>query len=348
MEISKRITWIDCAKAVAMIAVVIDHSGDFIYDSYWVRLATYYAVTLFILLSGVSTWLAVQKGKRITLVSQGKKAIKLFIQYACATLITVICFNRFFDLKTYISCLFSFNAQFIYYFLFLYLQILLVSPFLIEWCKICNNQKCSLIFHLFTVIILAVFCAFSIKYTYTLPLEIGGQYLFGGTYLLVYYLGVLLANYKCFEIDQKFLKKLAIVSIILWVVWYYLYGSGKLIIDDYLTWFWGNERRPPKIQMIIYTVITLFVCYSVFSLLEMSKNRIVKGVMQFITYIGRNTINIYLYHMWVRALMTNLFPDIQNVLAKWIVYFIPMLVLPVIMVNVSVKLFHKFMGDCIK
>lgn len=51
----KRIQWIDCAKAVAIVAVAVDHSNRVIYTNPAIAKASYFSVTLFILLSGITT-----------------------------------------------------------------------------------------------------------------------------------------------------------------------------------------------------------------------------------------------------------------------------------------------------
>lgn len=58
----RRIEWIDCAKCIAIIAVAVDHSNGFLYTKSIVATASYYSVSLFVLLAGVSLWIAYEGG----------------------------------------------------------------------------------------------------------------------------------------------------------------------------------------------------------------------------------------------------------------------------------------------
>lgn len=50
---SDRILWVDCTKAVAIFAVVVDHSYRWLYNSAAIQCASFYSVTLFVLLAGM-------------------------------------------------------------------------------------------------------------------------------------------------------------------------------------------------------------------------------------------------------------------------------------------------------
>ena len=82
----QRYGWIDCVKAIAIFAVVMDHSSDFFFNNRWLTTASYFAVALFILLSGLTLSLKHNRCP-ITLVHQIRKIAKLFAHYAFATLI---------------------------------------------------------------------------------------------------------------------------------------------------------------------------------------------------------------------------------------------------------------------
>ena len=58
-----RIEWIDCAKLIAIIAVAVDHCNGFLYTKPHVAVASYYSVSLFVLLAGISIWNAYTRGK---------------------------------------------------------------------------------------------------------------------------------------------------------------------------------------------------------------------------------------------------------------------------------------------
>lgn len=127
---NNRLLWIDCAKYVAIIAVAIDHTNGFLYDNKTLAFASYFSVSLFILLSGLSSVIS-SSNKFKGFQHQFKKVMRLFISYSIATLILFIYYRRFFDLKQYIDTLLNFNIQGPYYFLVFYFQLALITPLLV-------------------------------------------------------------------------------------------------------------------------------------------------------------------------------------------------------------------------
>lgn len=51
---NERINWIDCAKLIAMIAVLVDHSNNLLYSDVRIAYASYFSVSFFVILSGIS------------------------------------------------------------------------------------------------------------------------------------------------------------------------------------------------------------------------------------------------------------------------------------------------------
>lgn len=48
-----RIKWVDCAKAMAIMGVIIDHNNGLLYTNQAIARASYFAVGVFILLAGM-------------------------------------------------------------------------------------------------------------------------------------------------------------------------------------------------------------------------------------------------------------------------------------------------------
>lgn len=55
----QEIKWINCAKAVAVFAVLIDHTNGILYTNANIAMASYYSVSLFILISGMLSFTSV-------------------------------------------------------------------------------------------------------------------------------------------------------------------------------------------------------------------------------------------------------------------------------------------------
>ena len=58
----QEIKWINCAKAVAVFAVLIDHTNGILYTHANIAMASYYLVSLFILISGMLSFTSVLNG----------------------------------------------------------------------------------------------------------------------------------------------------------------------------------------------------------------------------------------------------------------------------------------------
>lgn len=175
-----RIEWIDCAKLIAVIAVAVDHCNGFLYTKPLVATASYYSVSLFILLAGISLWTAYERGHVVSFASQFQKILKILIAYATATCIGTCIIHKQFDLRTYLGYLISFNIQGPYYYLVFFMQLLIVAPILIKWCWFVNRKKYKWVLQLGTIGCLGWLSYVSINYTYILPVHGGGQFLGGG------------------------------------------------------------------------------------------------------------------------------------------------------------------------
>lgn len=170
----KRTCWIDCARAVAIFAVITDHCYGILYSNRMIAYASYFSASLFVMLSGVSIWAAVQNGKELSFQKQIRKVLKMFIQYALATLVVLVSSTCFFDLRTYISWTINFSALPPYYYFVFFFQLLLISPILVGWCQFCNRQGKKIIWHLSTLGFLGFISFVSIHYSHILPVHGGG------------------------------------------------------------------------------------------------------------------------------------------------------------------------------
>lgn len=324
----KRIEWIDCAKLMAITAVVTDHCNGFLYTKSFIANASYFSVSLFVLLAGISTWISCQNGKEISFAHQFEKAKKLLCAYAIATLIVLCVAQRKFDLKTYLSYLIGFNIQAPYYYIVFFLQLLMIAPVLVNWCKFVNSKKCKWIMQLATMSFLGWLAYISINYTYILPVHGGGQFVWGGTYVILYYLGMLLSSNGVFEQSRSKRMLITFFCTVMAILWVCLMTDGKLPFDRWMSPYWGYGFNPPSINFMVYSLLVLFICYGVFSLLYESGYKATQKVIALGSFLGRNTLYIWLYHLLV---INVLFPDVHNRSAVIrIIVFGLIIILPVI------------------
>lgn len=343
-----RIKWVDCAKAMAIMGVIMDHTNGLLYTNQAIAYASYFAVGVFILLAGIMAY------KTTPVVRGGGckylKSLGHFLsQYAVATFVIQIWYTHFFDLRTYVSYLLNFSIQGPYYFLLFFLQLKLITPFLVMWCRFCDKQKIKYFWHFITIACLCWFCSILVYYTFILPVHGGGKNLFGGTFLLLYYIGILFGNFNVF--DKLIEKKYFVlgISIILWIVWWRLYCLGKLPFDVWLSAYWGNGFNPPSINAMVFSIISLFVFYSAFCLFEDYGKQVGRCIVNILSFIGQYTLYIFMYHLLVRDIVLTLFPQVQsNIWLMRFAIFIPMLLAPVLIAWLIKKIRNKVYAVCLE
>lgn len=195
-----------------------------------------------------------------------------------------------------------------------------------------------------SVLFLCWFSSVLIRYTFMLQVHGGGKNLFGGTYLLLYYIGILMTNYRVFERLKAKRVIVLPVSVVLWIIWWQLSCWGKLPFDTMLAAYWGGGFNPPSVNFIVFSIITLFVCYAEFDLLEDSAVKINQKIVDSVSFIGIHTLYIFMYHLMVRDVVQTFLPVLQNNI--WLMrvgIFIPMLVAPALAVWLIKKVRNRFL-----
>lgn len=332
---NERIKWIDCAKAIAIMAVVIDHCNGRLYTNFKIAQVSYYSTSLFVLLSGISASLSFDRDVSVNKNKILRRLKNLFIQYAVATLIVTCFSNKFFDLKVYLSNLINFSAVSAYYYFVFLFQLIVISPFLIRWCKFCRKQKPEIFWHMGTLLILGIISAISINYTFIFDVYGGGRFLWGGYLLFAILCGNFVRRERVFKrkkqksqtnIGSNISHRMAFV--VDWNV------SGSFTIRQMVEPVVGAGFNPPGVNFMVFALITLFFCYAFFSLLdEIREIAPVKWFMNGLTWIGGNTLHIFLYHLLAGSIefyvFTKLGVGLDGMVSR-ICYFTGMLVLPVV------------------
>lgn len=99
--------WINCGKLIAMLAVITDHLYGIVYEDYNIRLVSYFSVSLFVLLSGVTAFYSLEKNKDNNMILYVlKREVKIFVPYAVAVFVVMILSG--YDITKYFSELFKF------------------------------------------------------------------------------------------------------------------------------------------------------------------------------------------------------------------------------------------------
>lgn len=135
----KEIKWINCAKFMAIIAVLVDHTNGILYTNYNIALASYYSVALFILISGMMCWESNRRHDLNWIHTFVRASKNIFASYFLATFIYQIYIFRYFDLYDFLNYVISFNMSGPFYYVLLYLQLMLVSRFI--YTVICRMER---------------------------------------------------------------------------------------------------------------------------------------------------------------------------------------------------------------
>lgn len=289
-----QLKWVNCAKAMAILAVMVDHTRGYLYENKDVAYASYYSVSLFILISGMTSYLSDQRHRESWWQTFIRSSKKLVNAYCIAGAVCLVWLTKSFDLLTYMNGLIHFNILSLHYFVFLYIQLMLVNRFLFNFLQKCPRSPKGYAQEGLMLVGLMALSSWTTNYTNILDIGGGGGKLLGGTYLFVYYIGMALMKHG-WLCDSSIWKELILgaASAGLWVVlWRYMCENGNAL-DAYVPF--GNGFNPPSVSFILFALFMCGVCFSAFTLL--SKVRATAWIADGMNWIGKHTMSIFLYHL---------------------------------------------------
>ncbi|NQX47280.1 acyltransferase [Paenibacillus tritici] len=276
-----RYGWIDFAKAIAIMAVILDHSFGLLYTSQTFQLHTVFSVTLFVLLSGITSSIAINRNPKINKQIIMKRLSRILVPYFFATAIIITYYNNFvFDYRIFYNRLLYFSASGQFYFIVFFIQLVVVAPFLfIIFKKQQNNIYLQAVFLFLAYILSLLF----LHNTLIGDFYGGAIYLFGGSYFFVFCMGIIIYTHlEKLNSRRANFSILAISLLLLFVVeWFGLIDRS-----------WAN---PPNKFTIVYMLVVLGLIFSLSNLISL-KNMILKRIIGFINYLGQNSLYIFLYH----------------------------------------------------
>lgn len=311
----KEIKWINCAKFAAIMAVLTDHTFNYLYTNPVINIFSYYSVSLFILVSGILCYSSLTRHSDTVLKTFIRFSKKIVGAYLFAVFIVQIFNYRFFDLQTYINLILGFNAQGPYYYVLLYLQLMLISQILFNAIQKASKNN-SIFGEIIIGIALLGFAYITTGYTNILNVYGGGGKLAGGTFILLFYIGMLLSKYNILaDMSIKRSAVMTAISLFLLVIWGRFYYIDRLMLDSKLPF--GIGKNPPSITLLILTLIILFFCCGLFSLFE--KLKFLNIITSVCSYIGKHTLYIFLFHLFLLNTICLRIP-ISSMWLKQIIY----------------------------
>lgn len=180
--------------------------------------------------------------------------------------------------------------------------------------------------YLFSILIVFGVAVASIKYTFILNVHGGGKYLFGGSYLIIFFWGMLFGSFDIKFSSIKYEIINSIISVIAVGGWYKFLLSNQFQIDAYFPL--GDGFNPPSISLIVYGIFFVWVFYSLFSLAQECKVKAMREFMQILNWLGKYSLYIFLYH----RLILNYFLvkiNVENNVIKAVIYLFVMVFVPI-------------------
>lgn len=329
--------WVSCGKAIAMAAVITDHMCHVLYENGAIAYLSFFSVTLFILLSGVTSYYSNKKHANERGLKETFRRIgTIFIPYAVATAVYLIYDFRAFYLETYLHYLFAFNLSGPFYFVAFYIQLVIISPFLYDVIIISGRYRFSVLINGLVIAVLFFISFLSIHYSNMIDTIGGAKYLFGGTYLPVYYLGMLIGSKELSLGTKKRHASYMCASIIQLVLWMRFLYVNSFKIDRLLPF--GNGVNPPSITLIVYGLLWFFGIFSTVTFLNAYvKSKFIHKMIALISEVGNSSLDIFLYHYLIYRIMSQ-FPVFgSNLWIKRIVYLSAMIFIPMAVRNIFKK-----------
>lgn len=325
MEHKKQIAWLNGAKFIAILAVMIDHTYGVLYTKADIAYASYFSVSLFVILSGMTSYLSDLHHTDYGLKGIIRSCRNIVSAYCIAVVVYMIVITQGFDFSAYLAYLFNFNISGPHYFVLLYIQLMIVNGFFLSLLQKCPRSIKGYFCEMLIMIGIIVLSIWTTNHTNILNVYGGGGKLFGGTYLILYYFGMLVMRHGWLENTTMIKSVIALIlpGILWFIVWRYACTNG-LKLDTYVPF--GDGYNPPSITFMTFGFCMLFMTFGFFTLLEQIE--CLKKISLFICGIGGHSLYIFLYHRllldcFLHKYMTSLL-DANRWLAR-IVFFAVMI-----------------------
>lgn len=345
---NRQLDWINCAKACATFAVLIDHTIRVLYSNQHIGLASYYSAPLFVLISGYLCYGSNFRNNR----SYGQTIIKsckhIFMAYLLASFFYVIAENKYFDFQVYLNAIIHFNASSPFYYVSLYIQLMIVNKALYKLLAFSRRfrRMNEIIYDSFLGVIIIILAFITTNYTKILGVYGGGGRLLGGTFLVLFYIGMIFNKYNVFSTVHKLNTVLMfVIGGSAYLVWWRLMCNGYHTEIDSRFPF-GEGFNPPSISLSFLALFMMFFCFGFFNIC--SWNNITNYVTKVIGWFGKHSLYIFLYHrLWYDYFLCR-FVSIDNLQIRRIVYYTVMIFASIAMeyiVNYAKYLFNCVLCD---
>lgn len=335
----KKITerWIDIGKCIAIIGVVTDHMMNVLYYSPTINRLTDYSVTLFILLMGVTSFWSFDNSSQCLYKKVKNRIIGIVLPYIVACFVYCIAIDGGFYWNSFWTRLINFNASGPHYYVLLYLQLIVIAPLLFFFLKLTDKFKGGVLRVIAEFIVGGGVIA-CIAWACNIHSNIADIYasrLFGGSYILVLYIGLLVGKYY-----QKIINISKSLKVITGVVTLFFLAAIQFLIIVYDDIFkrdviLGSSLNPPGVVIIVYGFLFMMFVYFFDRLIAYVNRKLLNCLSTVLRFIGKHTLYIFLYHLLFVSILGYFINEWNN----W--FKIPVYYLVVIMGSVAIELIMK-------
>ena len=264
-----RILWIDIAKLVAIIAVLVDHTYGILYTDQNIGWGSYYSVSLFVLVMGWGSYQSMKNNLRPILEMLKIKTYRIFGAYLFATFIYYIVQYRFWDFSDFINYVIHFNICGPFYYVILYIQLVWVQPLVFKFLAP-GKRKNEVLVEFVGLLVSMIVAYLTTKYTNIMSIYGGGGKLLGGSYLTLFYIGMWFGKH-CNGDMKKSVNKLAVIfvgeALVLWM-WIRIIVYNRFNFTSIVLW----KINPPGIMLGIYAILIMILLYYMEQIIFQIKN----------------------------------------------------------------------------
>lgn len=332
-----RVDWIDHLKGLAIIGVVTNHLYGISFNSVTFRNLTGFSVPLFILLAGYTSAISISRGKKYSVFLKSRFKNILIPYFLVSIFYQLTNSQHPTSIKLLLVNLSTFSANPVLYFVFFYLQLILVGPIIFTVLNKSNSFKKIFWLVLIFLLSLSINRYFNFN-SLLLPQDktIGGVYingyilgankLLGGSYLFLFSLGI---YSKLEEITGKILARRKL-----------FFALGLLtIISIFITKQQEMWSNPPNIWLIFYSISMFVITVILVSL----KINCIGIFSKYLKMCGQYSLYIFLLHQAFLGVANTIFINSQNftdiavlkIIYKQIIFYIFALFGPVLAIKTA-------------
>ena len=273
--------WINFLKGLSILAVIMDHLYGVVYENRGIQIYSQFSVTLFIFLAGITSVISIERNTLSMKEYQIKRLRVILIPYVIATVAYEVILSHRFDFSVFWNDLILFKATSPFYFILFYCQLILVAPILYKLLA-----KKHIIIQLCTGFVIYIISKYLIYNTNLGGIYGGGGNILGGSYLFVFFIGMMFYLYY-----QKYSDKFK-------YVWVYVLGIivaiALIYIDRKIGWLELGFANPPRKYTIFYSLSVFLLGYSIYAIAI--RWRYSKSLISLFEMIGKYSLYIFLYH----------------------------------------------------